>query len=140
MPEDVENLDPETLVRLGCIETLNQGDIEKTDEFYTSDATYNRSDEDQLALEDLKQDATDFRAAFPDIEATIHEVIETDDEVSFRYTVRGTQEEQFRDLPSTGESFETQGIGFARLEDGLIAEYSLVFDRLGMLDQLGIVG
>jgi hypothetical protein len=52
----------------------------------------------------------------------------------FRYTVRGTHEQPLEDLPPTGESFETQGIGYATLEDGKINEY-----HLGTFQQLGVV-
>jgi len=138
--EEVRELDPETFVRLACIETLNQGEIGKTEKFYTDDAVYYASDDTEGTVHDLISDAEEFREAFPNMEASIDEVVADDDQMAFRYTVRGTQEGPFKQIPPTGESFETQGIGFAELDDGLITEYDLVFDRLGMLRQLGVMG
>lgn len=137
---DPSDLDPETLVRMGGIETLNQGDLEATEKFYTDTATYRPSDDSEGTVADLIANAEEFKHAFPGVEATINEVTVDGDEVCFRYTVRGHHQNRFREIPATGESFETQGIAFARLEDGLIDEYSLVFDLLGMLQDLGVVG
>jgi len=135
-----QELEPETFVRLACIETLNQGNVEKTKQFYTEDATYSPSDDSEGTADDLMADAEEFHEAFPNLEASVDEVVASDGQMSFRYTVRGTQEAPFGEIPNTGNSFQTQGIGFAELEDGLITEYSLVFDRLGMLKQLGVMG
>lgn len=137
--DDVSALEPEALVRMGCIETLNQGAIEETDKLYHDDATYTNSDGEEGTLEDLKEDSLAFHSTFPDIEAEIDDVIVDDDHVVFYYTARGTFENQFMGLAPNGEQFEAGGIGYARLEDGLIDEYRLVFDRLGTMQQLGVL-
>lgn len=138
---DVSNLPPEELVRMGCLETLNAGNIEAAPRYYTDDATYYTSDSGPLDLADLIDDAKRFRDAFSDLEATIEEVVVDEERngVTFRYSVRGTHDGEYEGIPPTGERFERQGIGFAELEGGLIDEYRLVFDRLGMLKDLGLV-
>lgn len=136
--ESLDDLDPEMLVRMGCIETLNQGDIDEADKYYTEDADYYRSDDEKRTYEELKQDSVEFQEAISDIEADIAEVVVDGDEVMFDYTIRGTQDGELREIPPTGETFECTGIGYARLEGGRIAEYNLSFDRLGMLKQLGV--
>ncbi|MHB9287383.1 ester cyclase [Halobacteriales archaeon Cl-PHB] len=138
MTDEPAEMDPETLVRYGCIETLKQGNIDEADRFYTDDAVYYRSDDDPATVEDLVEDGKQFNASFDDFDATIHETVVDGDEISFRYTFTGTHTGEFQGMPPTGEAVEAQGIGYARLEDGLIAEYSLCFDSLGMFQQLGL--
>lgn len=140
MSNDPSDLDPETLVHLGCIETLNRGDVEKTFQFYTDDATYTTAGIPDGGVEDLIEHAEMWQQAVPDLEADIVEtVVDDDGGITFEYVVRGTQEGVLADIPPTGNSFEAKGVGFAQLEDGLIDEYTLVFDRFGMFKQLSVV-
>lgn len=139
MSNDPSDLEPETLVHLGCIETLNRGDIEKTHQFYTDDATYTTAGIPEGTVGDLIEQAEMWQQAVPDLEADITETVVDGDSITFEYVVRGTQEGTLADIPPTGNSFEAKGVGFAQLEDGLIDEYTLVFDRFGMFKQLGVV-
>lgn len=139
MSNDPADLDPETLVHLGCIETLNRGDVEKTYQFYTDDATYSTTGVENGGVEDLVEHAEMWQAAVPDLEADITETVVGEDGITFEYVIRGTHEGTLAGVPATGESFETKGVGVAKLDDGLIDEYTLVFDRLGMFQQLGVV-
>lgn len=139
MSKDPSDLDPETLVHLGCIETLNRGDVEKTYQFYTDDATYSTAGIEDGTVEDIIDQARMWRQAVPDLEADITETVVSDDVITFEYVIRGTQTGELDYIPPTEESFEAKGVGVARLEDGLIDEYTLVFDRLGMFQQLGAV-
>jgi len=139
MSDDDGAMDPETLVRTGVIETLNQGKTDKAPEFFSDDLDYHNSDDDHGDFETLLDDSLEFSNAFPDLEGDIQETVVKGDSIMFRYTVRGTHEQHLNEVPPTGNSFETQGIGYATLRDGQIDEYNLVFDRLGMLQQLGIV-
>lgn len=139
MSKDPSDLEPETLVHLGCIETLNRGDVEKTRQFYTDDATYTTAGIEDGTVEDLIDQARMWQQAVPDLEADITETVVGDDEITFEYVIRGTQKSELDDIPPTGESFEAKGVGFAQLDGGLIDEYSLVFDRFGLFQQLGVV-
>ncbi len=138
MSKDPSDLDPETLVHLGCIETLNRGDVEKTHQFYTDDATYSTAGIEDGTVEDIIDQARMWRQAVPDLEADITETVVSDGEITFEFVIRGTQTRELDYIPPTGESFEAKGVGVARLQEGLIDEYTLVFDRLGMFQQLGV--
>lgn len=141
MSEEPSDLDPETLVRLGCIEGLNQGSPEETKQYYTEDATYRSTGlEGGGDVDQLIADAQTWQQAFSEFEADITETVVDDDGdgITFEYVVRGTHTGEIADIPATGKSFEAKGVGYAELEDGLIDEYTLVFDRLGMFQQLGV--
>lgn len=58
---------------------------------------------------------------------------------SFLYTLRRTHARTFEGIPPTNQEMEANGAAIAHAEDRTIAEYRVVFDNLGMLEQLGIV-
>lgn len=134
-----DDLSPEELVRASSIEIINQSHIGAIDEHYHPDATYYNSAHEAGTIDDLKEDLRRFNAAFSGLEASIDHVIVDGTTVTYYYTVRGRHTGEFEGIPPTGEHFESQGIGFMELSDGLIETFSLVFDRLGMLEQLGVI-
>ena len=79
----------------------------------------------------------EFRAAFPDIEATLYEVVAQDDIVAVRYTLRGTHQAPFAGIPATGTQATLAGMGMFRLVDGRIVEGWGCADFFGFLQQLG---
>jgi len=78
-----------------------------------------------------------FRDAFPDIAATLHEIVAQDDQVAVRYTLEGTHQGPFVGLPGTGKRVTLSGIAIFRLASGRIAEGWGCADFLGFLQQLG---
>jgi hypothetical protein len=42
-------------------------------------------------------------------------------------------------VPATGRSIQMSGANLARFRDGLISEYSLYYDSLAMMQQLGLL-
>ena len=78
-----------------------------------------------------------FRDAFPDIAATLHEVVAQDDQVAARYTLEGTHQAPFAGVPATGKHLTLSGIAIFRLAGGRIAEGWGCADTLGFLQQLG---
>ncbi|MFW6318259.1 MAG: ester cyclase, partial [Halorubrum sp.] len=77
------------------------------------------------------------RAAFPDLVLIPREIVADGDTVAVRMTQRGTHEGTFMGIEPTGRAFEIQAMGFARMENGKIAERWGVPDLLGLLRQLG---
>jgi steroid delta-isomerase-like uncharacterized protein len=73
-------------------------------------------------LAGLKQSVGLFRAAFPDGEMEIDEMLADGDKVIARITLRGTQSGEFFGLPPSGKVVTAEGIELYRIEDGKIAE------------------
>ena len=61
-------------------------------------------------------------AAFPDVEATVEDMIAEGDKVSFRVTVRGTHEGEFMGVPATGNQIAMSVQNIYRLRDGKVIE------------------
>ncbi len=88
--------------------------------------------------EGLKIQLAMFRQAFPDMRATVDDLIESGDKVVTRYTVRGTHEGNLMEIPPTGKTAEISGISIVRFQDGkALEEYSLT-DMMAMFQQLGL--
>lgn len=82
-------------------------------------------------------------AAFPDARVEVHDVHFVDDiaveEGTFTGTHEGVMHAPTGDIPPTGKSVEIDYIQVLRIRDGKHASFSLMFDRLLMLEQLGLV-
>lgn len=81
--------------------------------------------------------------AFPDARVEVHAVHIVDDVVVEGGTFMGTQNGVLHgpmgDVPPTGRSVEVDYIQVLHFRDGKHASFNLMFDRLMMLEQLGLV-
>lgn len=78
-----------------------------------------------------------FHAAFPGITHTVEELVAEGDQVAARITVRGTHRGEFMGLPPTGREVNIGAINVFTVRDGRVAVQHVVFDSLGLLQQLG---
>lgn len=121
-------------------EAFNQGDLAVVDDVLSPyHLTHNAFSGAPRGSQGLKGLIMMFRAAFPDIRCTVEDEISVGDKVAARWVMRGTQRGLFMGNQPTGRLVEIQGIIFARLENGRILEDWTLIDRMGILQQLGIV-
>jgi len=82
-------------------------------------------------------------AAFPDARVEVQAVHIVDDiaveEGAFIGTQNGVLRGPMGDIPPTGRSVEVNYIQVLRFRDGKHVSFNLMFDRLMMLEQLGLV-
>src|SRR5438105_3694464 len=83
-----------------------------------------------------KQLTAAFRAPFPDLRATIEDLIAEGDKVVCRWTAQATHEGEFAGVPATHKPVTFSGIEIVRIADGRIAEGWDEVDLLGLLQQL----
>jgi steroid delta-isomerase-like uncharacterized protein len=108
-------------------------------EFNAADAVWHQPDQDLQGLEEVKQWLARPFEAFPDLNASVEDVIAEGDKVAIRYTSRGTHQGETGGLgPPTGRQIELGGIAVQRFEDGKIVEFWDRFDNLSLLQQLGL--
>jgi steroid delta-isomerase-like uncharacterized protein len=109
------------------------------DEVYTADVVWHEPDQEIRGLEQAKQFVTTYNSAFPDLNATVEDVIAEGDKVVTRWTIRGTHQGEIEEFgPPTGRQAELQGITIHRIEDGKIVEEWTRYDNLSLLQQLGL--
>ena len=75
--------------------------------------------------------------AFPDLHATVDDVIAEGDKVVQRTTSHGTMTGAMMGMPPSGKSATWQQIHILRFANGKQVEHWAVIDQLGMLQQLG---
>jgi steroid delta-isomerase-like uncharacterized protein len=80
-----------------------------------------------------------FKAAFPDLNFTIEEMLAEGDKVVWRWRSTGTNSGSMMGMPPTGKSATVTGIEIYRITGGKIAERWGNLDQLGMLQQLGVI-
>ena len=109
------------------------------DEVYTSDVVWHMPDQEVRGIEEAKQFADMFKSAFPDMQATVEDVVAEGDKVVTRVTLRGTHQGEVEEFgPPTGRQAEIEGITIHRIEDGKIAEEWNSYDNLSVMQQLGL--
>ena len=118
-------------------EASNNPDI--IDEVYTPDLVWHEPDRDIQGYGQAKQFVSSFIEAFPDLNATVEDVIAEGDKVVTRWTIRGTHQGEIEEFgPPTGKQAELQGISIHRIEGGKIVEEWNRYDNLSLLQQLGL--
>jgi steroid delta-isomerase-like uncharacterized protein len=78
-------------------------------------------------------------AAFPDMRATLEDMIAEGDKVVTRMTLRGTNTGPFMGMPPTGKSATWSFIDIFRIADGKLAEHWVEMDSVVLMQQLGLV-
>jgi steroid delta-isomerase-like uncharacterized protein len=119
-------------------EILSQGRFELAEQLYAKDfinhgihSTANL-EEDQAALKGWHQ-------AFSDIVIVPEKLIAEGDLVTIYWVARGTNTGTGNGLPATGKKAELAGITIWRIIEGKIKEEWSAFDRLSMMQQLGLL-
>jgi steroid delta-isomerase-like uncharacterized protein len=120
---------------------INQGNMDLIDELVAPDVVEHEGLPPGVPAgrEGVKMMFTMFRGAFPDLNATIDDVIAEGDKVVARSTWSGTHQGEFMGIPATGKRVSFGVIDIMRFADGVVVEHWGQMDNLGMLQQLGVV-
>jgi steroid delta-isomerase-like uncharacterized protein len=115
---------------------FNQGDLGLLDQLVAPDYVGPRGDKGPAGFRGI---VVGLRTAFPDIHYTIDDLVAEGDRVAVRWHWTGTHKAPFRAFPATGKTFTNPGVGIFRFKDGQIVAAALETDRLGFLEQMGVV-
>lgn len=77
--------------------------------------------------------------AFPDRRIVHHETIAEGDRVLIRWSMSGTHKGELMGIAGTGKQMTVTGFDYFRIAGGKIAEMWQEADRLGMMQQLGVI-
>lgn len=91
------------------------------------------------AAGEVREHHTQFLTAFPDMHTTIEQLVAEDDVVAARLLIEGTHEGPFAGHPPTGRRVSFISHRFYRLEEGKVARTWAMQDRLGLMEQLGVL-
>ena len=79
------------------------------------------------------------RSAFPDLNATIEDMVAEGDKVAIRITWKGTQKGDFMGVPPTGKSVSFGVMDIVRVAEGKCVEHWGETDFMGLMQQLGAI-
>ncbi len=80
-----------------------------------------------------------FSEAFSDRESTLHEMIAEGNLVSVRTSMKAVHTGEYFGQPATGRQIVIHAFTFERIKDGKIVERWFNYDRLDLMQQLGLV-
>jgi steroid delta-isomerase-like uncharacterized protein len=87
--------------------------------------------------EGVKQLSIMLRSAFPDLKATIDDILAEGDKVAARMTWRGTHKGEFMGIPPTGKSVSVGVIDVVRFTGDKFVEHWGLMDDTSLMRQLG---
>lgn len=121
-------------------EIASKGAIELVDELFVDDIDAQVKPFGEAHDKDtFREMPQQMRGAFPDLEATVEDIVAEDNRVAMRLTLSGTHKGQFMNLEPTGERFDIEHSVFLRIEDGNIVEHRGQIDTFGLFRQLGVL-
>ncbi len=120
-------------------EIFNKGNLDVVDETHDKDFVGHTSSDEMKGPESVKQFASQYRNAFPDLKITNEDMIAEGDMVVSRQTVTGTHKGEFQGIAPTGKKITVTSILIVRIVNGKIVETWMNMDSLGFMQQLGII-
>jgi predicted ester cyclase len=91
------------------------------------------------AARKVKRLFAEFRAAFPDWQEEIVQLVAEGDAVAGRFRCSGTHRGEFLGEAPTGKRMDVEEVFFVRVEDGKFVDFWGLEDSLGRLRQLGLI-
>lgn len=135
--------DNKATVRRYFEEVLNQGHLALAEELNAPNWVYHDTAVPEVrTLAEYSQWFTEVRQAFPDFQVTIEDLVAEGDEVTVRYTWRGTNTGPITrpmPIPATGKQVTATGMSLVRFAGGKGVEVWNQTDSLGLFQQLGLL-
>lgn len=129
------------LIRVSWEKVMNRGNLKEAEKVFSPDYVYHPPGSPDLrGLEEgVRKPVSLMREGFPDIHFTVLDMIAEGDLVVHRWEATGTHLGEFMGIPPTGKKVVMTGIVLSRIEEGKIIEDWAHSDRLGLLQQLGLI-
>jgi len=120
-------------------EVWNKGNVDFAFEVFAEDYVCHdlRPTKALPGPEGQRKIATDFRAAFPDLEWTVDLILAEGDLVAGRWTARGTNTGPWGGVEPTGKTAQFSGVNIFQFANGKVVEIWNHRDDLGLREQLG---
>jgi steroid delta-isomerase-like uncharacterized protein len=128
-----------------AIDLINEGNLDALDDCFAASfvdhplypALMSPGYAPGLAL--FKQALAGFRTVLPDMRWTVDHLLAEEDRVLVVYTLTGTHQGTFFNVPPTGKQITYVSVSLFRIEDGKIAEEWRLYDRASVWQQLGLI-
>ena len=119
---------------------LTAGEIDATGDYFHGDMVEEVPFPGQgPGLDGLKETLSRIRRAFPDSKWSVEEQIAEDNKVLTRFVWSGTHQDEFLGIPATNRVVRVWGMVIDRFEGQKVKSTRILFDTLGMMQQLGAI-
>ena len=129
--------------RAACLrfnEAVSNGDLNIVDEVMDPDVVHLSAFPGQPpGIEGVKSSIMALKEGVPDLRLTMDDMVAEGEKVWARFIITGTQAKDFMGIPASGKPFRMQEYFAARFRNGRIVEFTSLQDRLGLLQQLGVI-
>ena len=120
-----------------CFDLWNARDVEAAGQTYALDYVYHGPPGEFHGRDGIKGLWGAFIAGFPDLEATVEEMVAEGDRAVARWMATGTHTGDFQGIAPTERKMKVDVLEEFRITDGVLAEAWETFDQLGLLQQIG---
>lgn len=120
------------------VELWNTGDGALADEILAPAFVDHTHPDRPPGPQGVKEEIATFRAAFPDAQVLVAQMIGEGDIVAFRFELRGTHYGPFGPFAPTGKQVVLTGMDFLRIAEEKIVEVWSSQDTLAWAEQLGL--
>ena len=135
--------DNKAMLRRIFDECFNQGNLATADELISPDSQdLSPGTPPGLPMtgpDTLKAIVPMLRTAFPDLRATVDEVIAEGDALSARVTFTGTHRGAFMGIPPTGKRVSWSAMEIVHVRDGKFVSHYGIQDGMSLMQQLGVM-
>jgi len=118
---------------------INNGRYELAPEYVSEDYVEYAMDGEHRGVDGFLEVVQAFRDGFPDLHATVSDVVLYGDRAAWRVSMTGTHQRDWMGIPATGKRITVESIEMVKMADGKATEHRSAFDTLGLLQQLGVV-
>ena len=119
-------------------EIWNRGDLTAAEEMLSSIFVFHSPTGTVEGLEAFKKYVGGVRTVFPDLHFATEALIAEEDQVVAQWTMTGIQKADFTGIAASGKHFTVPGVSRLGLAAGKLAEAHFFWDRLSLLEQLGV--
>lgn len=120
-------------------EVWDREDSASARELFSREYVSHTPEGDMHGVEAFLQYLSSYREAFPDLKFKVEDLFAERDKVVVRWMAQGTHKGEFQNIPATSTQAKAHGITIFRIRDGKVVEDDGVWDRLGLLQQLGVM-
>lgn len=122
----------------GFVKSLWKTDGADLGRFLVADYFSHENPDGRPGPEGEKETVAPWKAAFPDFDYEVVEVVGDGDRVGVLGRISGTQLGEYEGVPATGRAFAVKTFDLMTLRDGRIAEHRGVYEDALMREQLGL--
>ena len=129
----------EEVMRRFIEEVINNGNFSVLSELIHPNYVYRSPDQELHGPEALKGLFTAYRAAFPDLNLEIDDLVAADEKVVISFTLTGTHKGDLMGIAATDKRVKVHGVVMSRFAEGKIVDEWEILDQLTLFEQLGVV-